>query len=138
MNEYRFEDIQIGMKAQFDASFTSEHMRNFAELSGDHNPLHVDSEYAAGCGFPSPVAFGLMTSSLYSRLAGMYLPGKYALLQGIDIDFNHPCFPGDLLRVEGEVSFINEAYRRFEMRAKVRRNDGKLVSKSIIKVGFHD
>jgi 3-hydroxybutyryl-CoA dehydratase len=137
MKEYTWEDIHLGLKHGFEASFTDEMVRQYAHLSGDYNPLHVDAAYAASQGFPAPVIFGLMTSSLYSQLAGMYLPGKLALLQGIDIDFNSPCFSGDRLLVAGEVSFMSEAYRRFEVRAKIRKADRKLVSKATIRVGFH-
>jgi len=137
MNTYRWEDMQVGLKQSFQASFTTEMMDQYAEISGDTNPLHMDVVYATANGFAGRVVFGLMTSSLYSRLVGMYLPGKYALLQGLDIDFNSPCYAGDVLSVEGQVSYINEAFRRFEIRARIRDTDGKLISKATIRVGFH-
>jgi 3-hydroxybutyryl-CoA dehydratase len=137
MNEYRWSDLQIGLKQEFDATFTAEDASRFAALSGDMNPLHVDGDYAAAAGFPGPVLFGMLTSALYSRLVGVYLPGKFALLQGIDLDFSSPCHAGDQLHVAGEVVYMNEAYQRFEVKATIRRADEKLVSKAIIRVGFH-
>lgn len=138
MNAYRWEDISLGLKATFEAGFTAEDMQAFAKLSGDHNPLHVDAEYAQAQKFPGPVVFGLMVSSLYSTLVGMYLPGKYALLQGIDLNFNAPVFAGELLSVEGEVSYLNEAYKRFEIRGRIRKAaDRSTVSRCTIRVGFH-
>ena len=135
MNEHKWEDIHLGMKASFDASFTDEMMLQFAEISGDTNPLHMDADFARAQGFPGPVVFGLMTSSLYSRLVGLYLPGKYALLQGLDIDFNQPCFPGQVLHVEGEVSYMNEAFHRFEIRARIRNSEQHTISKAKIRAG---
>lgn len=137
MNEYRWEDIAVGMKAKFEASFSDEMIRQYAEISGDYNPLHVNASYAQAHGFSGPVVFGIMTSSLYSQLAGMYLPGRYALLQGIDIHLNAPVFAGERLLVEGEVSYLTEAYRRFEIRARIRKDDRSLVSKATMRVGFH-
>jgi len=137
MNRYRWEDIALGLKHSFEAVFTPEMMEQFAAISGDRNPLHVDAAYAAQQGYSAPVVFGLMSSSLYSHLVGMYLPGQFALLQGIDIDFNKPCFAGEALHVEGEVSYMNEAYKRFEIRGRIRKADRSLVSKSTIRVGFH-
>jgi 3-hydroxybutyryl-CoA dehydratase len=64
----------------------------------------------------------MLTSSLYSRLVGVYLPGKYALLQGIDLDFSSPCHAGERLHVAGEVVFLNEAYQRFEIKATIRKD----------------
>ena len=137
MNCYRWEDISIGLKQGFEAVFTHDMMEQFAVISGDYNPLHVDRNYAMQHGFPGPVVFGLMSASLYSRLVGMYLPGQHALLQGLDVDFNKPCFAGERLHVEGEVFYMNEAYKRIEIRARIRKADRALVSKSTIRVGFH-
>ena len=137
MNEYRWSDLHIGLKHAFEAAFPSEAAAAFAQLSGDVNPLHVDPEYATGAGFQGPVLFGMLTSSLYSRLIGVYLPGKFALLQGIDIDFSAPCYAGDQLRVAGEVVFLSDAYHRLEIKATIRKQDSKLISKAMIRVGLH-
>ena|SRR5580658_2614896 len=137
MMEYRWNDLYIGLRHEFDATFSDEQATSFAALSGDINPLHVDKDYAIRAGFPGPVLFGMLTSSLYSRLVGVYLPGKFALLQGIRIDFISPCFAGDRLHVVGEVVFLSEAYQRLEIKATIQNGDGKLVSKALIKAGFH-
>ena len=137
MNEYRWEHMRLGMSAQFEATFSEEMMLQYARISGDSNPLHVDASYARGCGFNGPVVFGMMTSSLYSQLVGVHLPGKYALLQGIDIDLHGAVFADEHLLVQGEVSYLTEAYRRFEIRARIRKTSGALVSKATIRVGFH-
>ena len=137
MNRYTWSDIHLGLKQSFQAVFTEEMVRSFARLSGDTNPLHIDAEYARSAGYPGPVVFGLMSSSLYSRLAGVHLPGKYALLQGIDVNFNAPCFLGEILVVEGEVTHLTEAYHRFEVRASIRKIQGALVSRAILRIGFH-
>jgi 3-hydroxybutyryl-CoA dehydratase len=137
MNEYRWGDLSIGMKHAFQAAFSDEMAEDFARISGDVNPLHVDPNYAIAAGFPSPVLFGMLTSSLYSQLVGVYLPGKFALLQGIDLDFNNPCHAGERLTVEGEIIFLSDAFRRMEIKASIRKEDRKLVSKAIIRVGMH-
>jgi 3-hydroxybutyryl-CoA dehydratase len=137
VKEYLWQDLSLGLKHGFDAVFTEEMAESFARLSGDINPLHVDCDYAISAGYPSPVLFGMLTSSLYSQLVGVYLPGKYALLQGIDIDFSSPCLANETLRCEGEIIFMSEAFRRFEVKASIRKQDRKLVSKAIIRVGFH-
>ena len=137
IKEYKFEDLHVGLKHSFQARFTDEDAAAFAKLSGDINPLHVDAAYAQAAGFPGPVLFGLMTSSLYSKLVGVYLPGKYALLQGLDIDFSSPVHAGDLLLVEGEIIFLSDAFKRLEIKATIRRENRKLVSKATIRAGFH-
>ncbi len=138
MNEYRWDELTVGLKQTFDATFTSEMVDDFARLSGDVNPLHVNREYAIAAGFPGPVIFGMMTSSLYSRLVGVYIPGKYALLQGMDIHFHHPCFVGDTLTVTGEIIFLGGALRQMEIKASIRNQNKKLISKATIRAGMHD
>jgi 3-hydroxybutyryl-CoA dehydratase len=137
MNQYKWGDLSIGMKHVFRATFTDEMARTFAELSGDVNPLHLDHDYATSAGFRSPVLFGMLTSSLYSQLVGVYLPGKFALLQGIDIDFNSPCHSHEPLTVQGEITFLSEAFQRIEIKASIRKADHKLISKAVIRVGMH-
>ena len=110
----------------------------FANISGDMNPLHVDRDYAVAAGFPDAVIFGMMSSALYSKLVGVYLPGKYALLQGIDINFHHPCYIGDLLTVTGKIVFLGGALRQMEIKAAIRSADNKVISKANIRVGMHD
>lgn len=138
MNEYRWDDLTVGLKHSFDATFTSDMVDDFARISGDINPLHVDPGYAIAAGFPGPVLFGMMTSSLYSRLVGVYIPGKYALLQGMDIGFHHPCFVGDTLTCAGEITFLGGAMRQMEIKASIRNQNRKLISKATIRAGMHD
>jgi hypothetical protein len=42
------------------------------------------------------------------------------------------------LIVQGEIVFMTEAYRRMEIKANIRKENGKLVSKALIRVGMHD
>lgn len=136
MNEYSFSDISLGMTGEFSATITNEMMAHFLSISGDTNPLHIDVGYARLKGFPSRVVYGMLSSALYSTLAGVYLPGKHCLLQGVDITFNHPVYEGDHLTICGEVSYINEAYQMIEIKAYIKNQDGKKISKAKIKAGF--
>ena len=136
MNQYQFSDMSLGLDAKFEVMLTQEMMDGFLALSGDLNPLHQSDVYAIEKGFPSRVAFGMLTSALYSRLVGVYLPGKYCLLQGIEVAFQKPAFVGDALTVMGTVSYINEAYRVIQLKAEIRNQLGNRISKAKIKVGF--
>ena len=138
MNDYRWNDLATGMAAQFEVELSAEMMSGFATISGDVNPLHADEEFAKAAGFPSRVAFGLLTTSFYSRLVGVYLPGKRALLHGIDVEFRLPAYIGDRLSVSGEVVFLNEAYRRLELKARIRNQAGNVISKAAILAGVRE
>lgn len=137
MNEYRFSDITLGMAEEFSSSITEEMMAHFLSISGDTNPIHIDDEYARSKGFHSRVVWGMCTSALYSRLVGTFLPGKFCLLQGIQITYNHPAYVSNYLTVCGVVSYINQAYQMIEIKAYIESN-GVKISKAKIKLGFYE
>ena len=66
------------------------------------------------------------------------MPGKYSILQGIDIQFSKPVYIDDVLTITGKVSYINEAYRQIEVKAVIVNQDDEKVSKATIKVGVID
>jgi 3-hydroxybutyryl-CoA dehydratase len=136
MNRYKFDEIRIGSTESFSILINQEMMTAFTEISGDINPLHVDKSYAMAKGFKDKVCYGMFTSSFYSTLVGVYLPGEFCILQGIDITFSSPVYIGDLLTIKGEVGYMNDAYRVIEVNASITNQDSKKVSKAKIKVGF--
>ena len=138
MNEYKFSDIEIGLEESFEVKIDASKMDKFLDISNDINPLHVDSNYAEKKGFPGRVVYGLLTSSFYSTLVGVHLPGKHCILQGIDIQFSKPVYIGDTLKISGKVSYINEAYKQIEIRAFITNQNNEKVSKATIKTGVLD
>lgn len=138
MNSYRFDEIEVGLKASFERTITTEMETQFREITGDDNPLHRDDDYAVRVGegrFPGHVSFGMLTASLYSTLAGVYLPGEYSLIHSLeDLSFQRPVFAGDTLTVEGEVTEREEALRLIRIKATIRNQNGKVVSKARMKV----
>jgi|TARA_B110000091_G_C13549483_1_gene363810 3-hydroxybutyryl-CoA dehydratase len=138
MNEYKFSEIQIGLEESFHIKVDVSKMDKFLEISDDINPLHIDSKYAKEKGFTSRLVYGLLTSSFYSTLVGVYLPGKYCILQGIDILFSKPVYIDDILKISGKVSYINEAYKQFEIKAIITNQENEKVSRATIKIGVMD
>lgn len=138
MNSYHWDELSEGLSHEFEAQLTQSMLKKFLELSGDQNPLHTDSEFARHGGFRDKIAYGMLTSALYSTLVGVYLPGRYCFLQGIDVDFVNPAFLGDHLRVAGSISYLNQAYRRAEVKASIHNGDGQLISRAKIRVGVHE
>lgn len=138
MNEYKFSDIEIGLEESFEVKIDASKMDKFLDISNDINPLHVDSNYAKKKGFPGRVVYGLLTSSFYSTLVGVHLPGKHCILQGIDIQFSKPVYIGDALKISGKVSYINEAYKQIEIKAFITNQNNEKVSKATIKTGVLD
>ena len=138
MNSYKFVDINVGLEESFSVRVNSEKLDKFLKISGDINPLHTDAEYSKSKGFSDRVVYGMLTSSFFSTLVGVYLPGKYCILQSVDIQFSKPVYIDDILTITGKVSYINEAYKQLEIKAVIINQDNKKVSQATIKVGVMD
>ncbi|WP_301100600.1 MaoC/PaaZ C-terminal domain-containing protein [Propionivibrio sp.] len=135
MNEYRFQDLSPGLSCSFGVNVTDSMMDQFRLLSGDDNPLHSDAGFAQSRGYRDRVVYGMLTASFYSTLVGIYLPGRYALLQGVDASFTAPVFPGDNLTVFGEISSVHHELRQIEIRAHIKNQLGIKVSRAKIRSG---
>lgn len=138
MNAFTLEDISVGLSQSFDVTVTADMLEKFLAISRDTNPLHTDKAYALSKGFKDQVVYGLLTSAFYSTLVGVHLPGKYCILQGLDIGFSKPVYVGDTLTIAGKVHYINVAYRQLEIKALISNQDGVKVSKAKIKTGLID
>ncbi len=138
MNEYSFETFHIGILETFSVKITEMMMKQFYEICRDGNPMHMDEKYAIMHGYKSKLVYGMLTSSFYSRLAGIYLPGKYCILKSVEIFFQRPVYVGDELSITGRVKDKDERFRQALVKAKISNQEGKTVSKANIMVGFYE
>lgn len=138
MNEYLLSEIRVGMTESFQREITLEMENSFRKITGDENPLHKDDFFSREISsekMRSHVAFGMLTASLYSTMAGMYLPGKYSLIHSFDeLSFMKPVYVGDTVTVIGEVVDKNEPLRLIMLKVAIRNQDNKIVSKAKMKV----
>ena len=85
--------------------------------------------------FKGHVAFGMLTASLYSTVAGMYLPGKYSLIHSFDeISFMKPVFVGDELNIYAEVIDKDVALKMIRLKIVIKNQENKKVSRAKMKV----
>jgi 3-hydroxybutyryl-CoA dehydratase len=138
MNSFTFETLKVGQTEKFLVQITQSMLTSFLELTSDNNPLHIDSDFAKTRGFPGKVAYGMMTASFYSTLVGVYLPGRFAMLHGIEIKFRNPSYKGDTLVITGEVSFTSQSSKQIELKANIKNQDNLTISTAKIKVGLHE
>ena len=138
MNSYKFEELEIGQSISFSVTITKEMMDNFLSLSGDENPLHCDKEFALSQGYQDRVVYGLLTTSFISKLIGVLLPGKYCLLQGIELKYTKPVYVNDILIVKGTVDELHESVKRMTLKVEIINQDEKKVVKGKIEIGFLD
>lgn len=125
ISNYKIQDIQLGLKETFRITLTEEMVDEFAKLSGDHNPLHVDNDYAKSTKFGNRVCHGMLLASFFSRLVGMHIPGKNSLYFSQSLKFVSPGFIGDEILVEGEVLDKSEATKIITLKTTIFNNLGK-------------
>lgn len=124
-----------GVTHEFEVLLTEQHMQQFLNISGDINPMHIDTEFAMSRQMNGRVVYGMLTSSFYSTLIGVYMPGKYALLHSIDIQFLKPVYIGDILKIVGEISEVNNIFNQVSIKASITNQHNVKVSRAKIKVG---
>ncbi len=132
--ENTFEDILIGQKKTFSEKIDNSMVESFAKISGDFNPLHMDEEYAISTNFGRRVCHGMLLASFFSRLVGMYLPGKNSLYFSQSLNFRNPCFIGDLVTMEGEVIEKKSSLRLITMKTTIHNQSGKCIIDGVAKV----
>lgn len=95
-----FEDLAVGMTETLTHAVVSAEVTEFAELTGDRNPIHLSEEYASHTQFHSRIAHGLYTASLISAVLGTRLPGPGAIYISQSLNFRAPVHIGDTVIVE--------------------------------------
>ena len=86
--------------------------KEFAGLSGDHNPVHVDEIYAENSRYKKRIAHGLISASFFSALFGTKLPGKGCVYVGQNLNFKRPVYLGDTVTATVTVSNIDVSKKR--------------------------
>ena len=100
--------LQVGQSAEVSKTITDADIRAFAELSGDHNPVHLDDEYAAATRFGRRVAHGMLAASLLSAVLANELPGRGTVYLSQQLRFTAPVFPGDTVTARVTVKVVRE------------------------------
>jgi 3-hydroxybutyryl-CoA dehydratase len=107
-----FDELEIGMSEQMSHVIASADVIEFAELTGDRNPIHLSDDYAAGTQFQRRIAHGLYTAGLISTVLGTRLPGPGVIYVSQTLNFRGPVFIGDRVDVKVEVAELVPERRR--------------------------
>ena len=118
-----FEDLSVGMRETISKTVENEDVIGFAELSGDHNPIHLSEHFARKTRFGGRIVHGLYTASLISAVIGMRLPGPGAIYISQTLNFLGPVKIGDVIDVSVEVAELTEKGRRVRLKCECRVGD---------------
>ncbi len=98
-NIRNIQDLIIGEKEEKFFEVDEQMILDFAELTSDMNPLHVDKNFGKKTIFGDINAQGQLMSSLIVGIIGSKLPGPGWFCIGVDSDFTNPCFENDKIKV---------------------------------------
>jgi 3-hydroxybutyryl-CoA dehydratase len=110
------DEINVGMTASYSQTITDHDIKNFAGLSGDHNPVHVSDEYIQSSRFKKRVVHGLMPTSFFSGIFGTRLPGPGCLYVSQVIEFKRPIYIDDTVTAKVEVVEVDKVTRHVKFR----------------------
>ena len=138
LSEYTFDEIEIGLTKQFQITITESMIDDFAKLTGDFSPLHMDEDYASTTTFEKRVVDGMLLASFLSKIVGMYLPGKHALYFSQSLDFRQPCFIDDKITISSRVIDKSASTKILKIESKITNQEGKILLSGIGRVIVRD
>ncbi|MFN2234328.1 MAG: MaoC family dehydratase, partial [Anaerolineales bacterium] len=100
--------FKVGDSASLIKTFTENEVLTFASISGDHNPIHIDPQFAAESRFKRQIVHGMLTAGLISAILGMQLPGPGCIYLKQELNFRAPVYFDDTLKATVTVTKLRE------------------------------
>ena len=115
------------MLDSMDRTVTQAQVEAYADAAGDHNPIHLDAEFASKTPFGKRIAHGMLTLAMVSEMLTSAYPNKWASGGRLNVRFRAPVFPGETIHVTGEVKRVTESdgVRSAEITVGVKKADGE-------------
>ena len=123
----RFEELAPGAEATMEHTVTDAMLRAFADLTGDHNPVHLDEEAAKRTPFKGRIAHGMLGAGFISATIATRLPGPGTIYLGQSLKFTRPVRIGDTVTTRVEVAEVMPAERRVRLLTRCTNQHGKTV-----------
>lgn len=123
----KFEDLKIGMFEEVGKTITEADVVNYAGLSLDINPIHLNNEYAKNSIFKERIVHGMLTSGLISAVLGTKLPGEGSIYLSQSLKFISPVKMGDTITAKAEIIDINPEKKIITLRTTCTNQDKSIV-----------
>ena len=119
--------LAVGQKASRSATLTMKHVKAYADITGDYNPLHFDESFAVGTSYGRPIVQGGLTTGLLHALVAMDMPGPGTVFLNQSWQFTAPVFIGDTITAEAEVLKVHAMKPVTTLKITITRQDGVTV-----------
>ncbi len=123
--------MKIGDNASLTKTFTDEDVRTFAKISGDHNPIHIDDEFAASTRFERRLVHGMLTAGMISAVLGMQLPGPGSIYLKQELNFRAPVYISDTITATVTVTKAREDKPIITLATVCKNQDGETVIEGV-------
>lgn len=123
------DEYRVGDTDTICHTITEDDVKQFAKLTGDYNPLHLDEEFAGRTSFKKPVVYGMLSASFISTLIGMKIPGPGALWTSQTLEFMRQVYIGDSLTISAEVKQVSVSTETLKIHVRADNQDGQTVLK---------
>ena len=91
--------LRKGQNGSFTKVITAEDIRNYADVVGDTNPIHINKEAALAKGFEKQIAHGMLVGSLISTTLGTVFPGEGTIYLEQNLKFLKPVYEGEKITI---------------------------------------
>ena len=122
---YSLEDLSVGMSATYERTVAEADVVKFAQISGDHNPVHLDEAFARQTRFKGRIVHGMLSASFLSTAIASRLPGPGTIYLTQNLSFRAPVRIGD--KVEAKVTVIDIVHDRARVLLKTVCRVGETV-----------
>jgi 3-hydroxybutyryl-CoA dehydratase len=119
--------LETGQEAELVKTISEADVMQFARLTGDFNPLHVDEAAAQASRFGRRIAHGMLTASLICPVLGMKLPGEGTVHLEQSLRFLKPVYPGDTITAKVRVTEVDGGRGRARLRTWCTNQDDAIV-----------
>jgi 3-hydroxybutyryl-CoA dehydratase len=120
-------EIKIGDMAEFAKTVSESDIYQYAGITGDFNPTHVNEDYARGTFFKTRIAHGMLSAGFISNVLGTQLPGPGAVYIRQELNFLAPVRIGDTIKARAEVIDINIEKNRVTLKTQCMNQEGAMV-----------
>lgn len=100
--------MKLGDTYQTQIRYTQTEVIAFANLTGDHNPIHLDADYAAQTAFRKPIIHGMLAASVFSKILGTTFPGEGTIYLQQSLTFKRAMYVDTDYQVKCEVISVDE------------------------------
>lgn len=134
---YFFEDLDLGMAATYTKRIAFQDIEQFATVSGDTNPVHLDADFAERSMFKERIAHGMLTASFISTVLGTKLPGPGCIYLSQNLRFKRPVHIGDEVVTTAKVTGLDSSKGRVTLHCDSSVGDNSVLEgEAVVVVPF--